>query len=67
MYRGYRIGVPARTTYREVLNSDAAKYHGSDLCNEEALVADDIGWQSQPHSLEMTIPPLAMVVLKPER
>jgi len=37
------------------------------LCNEEALVADDIGWQSQPHSLEMTIPPLAMVVLKPER
>ncbi|MER2544583.1 MAG: 1,4-alpha-glucan branching protein GlgB [Candidatus Accumulibacter phosphatis] len=67
VYRGYRIGVPARTTYREVLNSDAAKYHGSDLCNEEALVADDIGWQSQPHSLEMTIPPLAMVVLKPER
>jgi 1,4-alpha-glucan branching enzyme len=63
----YRLGVPALTTYREVLNSDAARYHGSDLHNRGPLPASDLQWQSQPYSIEITLPPLAVVILRPER
>ena len=63
----YRLGVPALTTYREVLNSDAARYHGSDLHNRGPLPAGDLQWQSQPYSIEITLPPLAVVILRPER
>jgi 1,4-alpha-glucan branching enzyme len=63
---GYRLGVPEWMAYREVLNSDAAQYDGSDVRNEGALPADEIRWQSQPYSLEITLPPLAVVVLRPE-
>ena len=65
--RGYRLGVPMLTTYREVLNSDAAQYDGSDVRNDGPLTAADIRWQSQPYSIEMTLPPLAVVVLRPDR
>jgi 1,4-alpha-glucan branching enzyme len=64
--RGYRLGVPELTTYREVLNGDAAHYSGSDVRNGEVQAAD-LRWQSQPYSIEMTLPPLAVVILKPER
>ncbi|WP_186405459.1 1,4-alpha-glucan branching protein GlgB [Candidatus Accumulibacter aalborgensis] len=65
--RGYRLGVPEWMAYREVLNSDAAEYHGSGVRNEGALAANEIRWQSQPYSLEITLPPLAVVVLRPDR
>jgi 1,4-alpha-glucan branching enzyme len=63
----YRLGVPALTTYREVLNSDAARYHGSDLHNPGPLPASDLRWQSQPYSIEITLPPLAVLILRPDR
>ncbi len=63
----YRIGVPELTTYRELLNSDASRYYGSDVRNEGVLRAEAFGWQSQPHSLTLTLPPLGIVVLRPER
>jgi 1,4-alpha-glucan branching enzyme len=59
--------VPALTTYREVLNSDAARYHGSDLHNPGPLPASDLRWQSQPYSIEITLPPLAVLILRPDR
>ncbi len=62
---GYRIGVPELRPYREVLNSDAEAYFGSNVRNEGLLQAEAVNWQSQPCSLVMTLPPLAMVVLKP--
>jgi 1,4-alpha-glucan branching enzyme len=66
-HRGYRVGVPEAGIFREVLNSDAEAYFGSDQRNAQALVAQELKWQSQPCSVEMTLPPLAMVVLRPER
>src|SRR5512146_2489360 len=64
---GYRVGVPARTSYREVLNSDSEYYFGSNVGNAAALQAEGVNWQTQPFSVTMTLPPLAVVVLKPER
>lgn len=60
----YRIGVPLPTTYREILNSDASIYGGSDVSNSE-ITADRQSWMGRPYSLRITLPPLAGIVLKP--
>ncbi len=65
--QGYRVGVPSLTTYREILNSDSEYYFGSNVGNSGALEAEQSNWQSQPYSVTMTLPPLAVVVLKPDR
>lgn len=62
---GYRLGVPTLGYYRELLNSDAEVYGGSNMGNAGGLPADDIPWQGQPASLLITLPPLATVVFKP--
>jgi 1,4-alpha-glucan branching enzyme len=64
---GYRVGVPEMCTYREVLNSDSEFYFGSNVGNGFGLPAQQFKWQSQPYSIEMTLPPLACVILKPDR
>jgi 1,4-alpha-glucan branching enzyme len=64
---GYRVGVPELCTYREALNSDSEHYYGSNVGNALGLEAQDLRWQSQPYSIEMTLPPLAVVILKPDR
>ena len=63
---GYRIGVPRSGPYQEVFNSDSQYYGGSNLGNGgQALWAEDIPWMGRPHSLQLTLPPLAGIVLKP--
>jgi 1,4-alpha-glucan branching enzyme len=63
---GYRVGVPRLGFYRELLNSDADAYGGSNLGNQGGLPADEIPWQGQPYSVLLTLPPLAVLYLKPE-
>jgi 1,4-alpha-glucan branching enzyme len=62
---GYRIGVPAPGFYRELLNSDSMHYGGSNMGNAGGLSSEPTPWQGQPHSLLITVPPLAVVFLKP--
>jgi 1,4-alpha-glucan branching enzyme len=64
---GYRVGVPELVTYREVLNSDSEYYFGSNVGNGLGLPAQPLKWQQQPYSIEVTLPPLAIVILKPDR
>jgi 1,4-alpha-glucan branching enzyme len=64
---GYRVGVPAPGTYREILNSDLGDYAGSGLGNgDRTLATEEINWMNRPHSLSLTLPPLAGIVLKLE-
>ncbi|TLD71520.1 1,4-alpha-glucan branching protein GlgB [Phragmitibacter flavus] len=60
---GYRMGVAEGGFYRELLNSDAACYGGSNAGNGAGLDAQQVSWQGQPWSVVMTLPPLATVVL----
>jgi 1,4-alpha-glucan branching enzyme len=62
---GYRIGVPQGGAYRELLNSDSRHYGGSDMGNAGAVHAEPIPWMGLPHSLGLTLPPLAGIVLAP--
>jgi 1,4-alpha-glucan branching enzyme len=59
----YRIPVPDKGRYREVFNSDAGSYMGSNLINQEELSAEPIAMHSREYSLRLTLPPLAGVVL----
>jgi 1,4-alpha-glucan branching enzyme len=61
---GYRIGVPQAGVYREILNSDSAWYGGSNLGNGAGLEAFPGAWMNRPAHLEITIPPLAGVILQ---
>jgi 1,4-alpha-glucan branching enzyme len=61
---GYRLGVPNAGYYKEVLNTDAAHYGGSNIGNAGGQHASDVPSQRKPHSLVLTLPPLAAVFLK---
>ncbi|MBB3174200.1 1,4-alpha-glucan branching enzyme [Endobacter medicaginis] len=63
----YRIGVPLPGRWVEILNTDAERYGGSNVGNSGSAWADGPGWDDQPHSLALTLPPLATLYLAPER
>nr|MCU0973775.1 1,4-alpha-glucan branching enzyme [Burkholderiales bacterium] len=64
----YRIGVPWPGHYREVLNSDSHFYGGSNLGNGDGtLAAEELPWMNRSYSMAVTVPPLAAVVLAPQR
>ncbi|TMD28679.1 MAG: 1,4-alpha-glucan branching protein GlgB [Chloroflexi bacterium] len=61
---GYRLGVPNPGEYYELINSDAIRYGGSGLENGQPMPSGPIYWQSCPHSILLTLPPLATAILK---
>ncbi|MGH7369298.1 MAG: 1,4-alpha-glucan branching protein GlgB, partial [Candidatus Methylomirabilaceae bacterium] len=62
---GYRMRVPFGGFYRELLNTDAEIYGGSNVGNYGGVVAEPIPDHGLTFSLALTLPPLATVVLKP--
>ena len=60
----YDIGVPFPGKWQEALNSDAAAYGGSSQGNPNALEAHNKPMHGRPHSITLTIPPLAVIFLK---
>ncbi len=61
--QGYRLGVPEEAVYEEILNTDAASFGGSNVVND-AQTSLPTPWQGQPHSITLTLPPLAAVYWK---
>jgi 1,4-alpha-glucan branching enzyme len=62
--KGYRLGVPQPGFYREVLNTDAAIYGGSNAGNMGGIHSEPVPHTGRDHSIPMTLPPLAVVFLK---
>ena len=65
--QGYRLGVPAAGFYRELINTDAETYGGSNVGNMGGFDAEEFSWQGRTHSLMISLPPLATVAFKLER
>ncbi len=61
---GYLVGVPREGTYREVLNSDAAFYGGTNIGNAGLVQTTPTAKHGHPQALSLTLPPLAMIVLQ---
>ena len=64
--QNYRVGVPLDGFWKEILNSDAALYGGSGQGNFGGLSAMPLPIHGRPFSLNMTLPPLGIVVFRPE-
>jgi 1,4-alpha-glucan branching enzyme len=63
---GYRIGVPRAGDWREILNSDSAFYGGSNVGNEGDVTAAPLPAHGVAQSLELVLPPLATIFLRPD-
>jgi 1,4-alpha-glucan branching enzyme len=61
----YVVGVPAASSYTELLNSDAAAYGGSNVGNGGAIAPQPSPSHGFDHSLRLTLPPLGFLLLKP--
>ena len=59
----YRIGLPMGGRYREIINSDAAVYGGSNCGNAGIIEAQQTNWMDYPYSAELTLPPLGGLLL----
>ncbi|MFM7323389.1 MAG: alpha amylase C-terminal domain-containing protein, partial [Nodosilinea sp.] len=63
----YRIGVPEKGYYKEVFNSDAREFSGSNMGNLGGKWSDDWAFHNRPFSLDLTLPPLGVILLKMDR
>ncbi len=61
----YRVGVPQGGYWQELLNSNAREYGGSGLGNAGGRNAESWPHHGRPFSLNLTLPPLSAVFLKP--
>ena len=63
---GYRIGVALPGYYRELINSDETKYGGSGVGNNGGCMADMLPWQGLPYSVNLSLPPLGILIFRLE-
>jgi 1,4-alpha-glucan branching enzyme len=60
----YRIGVPKKGQWAEVLNSDSEDFGGSGVGNFQPLESVSVPAHGRDHSIAITLPPLGVVFLK---
>ncbi|MGE4045799.1 MAG: 1,4-alpha-glucan branching protein GlgB [Acetobacteraceae bacterium] len=60
---GYRVGVPRPGYWREILNSDAAVYGGSNLGNGGGVHSAPHFVHGEAQALSLTVPPLSTLYL----
>jgi len=63
VYRNYRVRVPFAGKWREVFNSDSARYGGGNVGNFGSVEASD----GRLPELYLTVPPLAAVYFVPDK
>ena len=66
-HHGFRLGLPLSGNWDEILNTDAEEFGGSGVGNFGRIEASGIGSHGQPHSADITVPPLAAVWFKPSK
>ncbi|MFF3320860.1 1,4-alpha-glucan branching enzyme [Streptomyces sp. NPDC002889] len=62
----YRLGVPSSVpAWAEVLNTDDARFGGSDVLNLDQVKPESVAAHGHRTSIQLTLPPLATVWMKP--
>lgn len=67
VHHNYRIGAARQGGWKEIFNSDSHRYGGSGVVNNSIIYTQDIPCHGKSYSLSITLPPLAAIVLKPEK
>nr|WP_246357359.1 1,4-alpha-glucan branching protein GlgB [Pyxidicoccus fallax] len=65
MHQGYRVGFPLHGSYVEVLNTDSGEFGGSNQGNMGQIHTEPTGWDGQPASAAITLPPLSVLWFTP--
>ncbi len=63
--RDYRIPVTVEANFKEILNTDSEEYGGSGVSNGSVIASSPTPRQGYPHSISLTLPPLAVIYLAP--
>src|SRR5690606_2913226 len=63
----YRVGVPYRGQWKEVFNSDDQQFGGSGVLNQGLLQTSPVKYHGRDYSVSLTLPPLAVSILKLEK
>jgi len=64
VHHNYRLGVPESGFYREIINTDAETYGGSNVGNFGGVQTQDVPWMGRQYSILIHLPPLATVAFK---
>ena len=59
----YQLGVPEQGLFTEIMNTDSKIYAGSGISNHELATSDEPS-HGRPHSIKVTLPPLATLILQ---
>jgi 1,4-alpha-glucan branching enzyme len=62
----YRLGVPHAGFYREIINTDAETYGGSNVGNLGGAQSESVDWMGREQSILIQLPPLSTVAFKLE-
>jgi len=60
----YRIGVPGTGRYEIIFNSDSDYYSGSNAGGYSVIEAENTPWMNRDASIEISLPPLAGLIIK---
>ena len=66
-YENFRQAVPVYGKYKEIFNSDAAKYGGTGMVNSRQLAAKAEPCDGRDYSIEMSLAPLGTAVFRIKR
>ncbi len=61
---GYRIGVPRRGFWKELINTNSEYYGGSGLGNDGGRMSEDIPHDGHAQSISLNLPPYTTTVLR---
>jgi 1,4-alpha-glucan branching enzyme len=64
---GYRLGVPVDGVWDVLVNTDALVYGGSGFATPTTFEAERVTSHAREQSVVLTLPPLAVLILKPSR
>jgi 1,4-alpha-glucan branching enzyme len=67
VWRDYRLGLDTPGRHLEIFNSDAEIYGGSNIGNMGEAMSLEEPWHDKPCHMRLTLPPLGMLVLQPEK
>jgi 1,4-alpha-glucan branching enzyme len=62
--RGYRVGVPRRGFWKEVINTNSQYYGGNGMGNDGGKMAEDFAADGFEQSLLITLPPMSTTLFK---
>lgn len=63
----YRVGVPFEGQYEEILNTEMEELGGTWTKGQGVLKTEKKAWNQQEYSLNLIVPAMSVVILKPKR